>query len=63
MYQHHKDTIINTVRQLMHNIRLFCGTQCSGASTWGQARTQIFRTTDEVDTAHVVSQLPTARKL
>ena len=50
--------MINTVRQLMHNIRLFCGTQYSGASSWGQARTKIFRTTDEADTAHVVSELP-----
>ena len=52
--------MINTVRHLMHNIRLFCGTQCSGAG--GQARTKIFRTTDEADIAHVVSELPTARK-
>ena len=54
--------MINTVRQLMHNIRLFCGTQCSAASSWRQARTKSFRTTDEADTAHVVSELPTARK-
>ena len=54
--------MINTIRQLMHNIRLFCGTQCSAASSWRQARTNIFRTTDEADTAHVVSELPTARK-
>ena len=54
--------MMNTVRELMHNIRLFCGTHCSGASSWGQARTKIFRTTDEADTAHVVSELPTARK-
>ena len=47
--------MINTVRQLMHNIRLFCGSQCSAASSWRQARTKIFRTTDEADTAHVVS--------
>ena len=62
MYQHHRDTMINTVRQLIHNIRLFCGTQCSTASSWRQARTKIFRTTDEADTAHVVSELPTACK-
>ena len=55
--------MINTVRQLMHNIRLFCGTQCSAASSWRQARTKIFRTTDEADTVHLVSELPTARKL
>ena len=54
--------MINTVRQLMHNIRLFCGTQCSASSSSRQARTKIFRTTDEADTAHVVSDLPTARK-
>ena len=54
--------MINTVQQLMHNIRLFCGTQCSAASSWRQARTKIFRTTDEADTANVVSELPTARK-
>ena len=54
--------MINTVRQLMHNIRLFCGTQCSAALSWRQARTKNFRTTDEADTAHVVSELPTARK-
>ena len=54
--------MINTVRQLMLNIRLFCGTQCSAASSWRQARTKIFRTTDEADTAHVVSELPRARK-
>ena len=54
--------MIDTVRQLMHNIRLFCGTQCSAASSWRQARTKFFRTTDEADTAHVVSGLPTARK-
>ena len=46
----------------MHNIRLFCGTQCSAASSWRQARNKNFRTTDEADTAHVVSKLPTARK-
>ena len=46
----------------MHNIRLFCGTQCSGASSWGQARTKIFRTTDEVDTVHVVSELQLASR-
>ena len=51
-----------TVRQLMHNILLFCGTQCSAASSWRQARTKIFRTTDEADTAHVVSESPTTRK-
>ena len=54
--------MINTVRQLVHNIRLFYGTQCSAASSWRQARTKIFRTTDEADTAHVVSELPIARK-
>ena len=55
--------MINIVRQLMHNIRIFRGTQCSGVSSWGQARTKMFRTTDEADTAHVVvNELPTARK-
>ena len=54
--------MINTVRQLMHNIRLFCGTQYSGALSWGQARTNIFHTTDKADIAHAVSELPTARK-
>ena len=54
--------MINTARQLMHNIRLFCGTHCSATSSWRQARTKIFRTTDEADTAHVVSELPTARE-
>ena len=39
---------LNIVRQLMHNIR--------------QARTKIFRTTDDADTAYVVSEIPTARK-
>ena len=53
---------LNTVRQLMHNIRLFYGTQSSAASSWRQAWTKNFRTTDEADTAHVVSELPTARK-
>ena len=52
--------MINTVRQLMHNIRLFCSTQCSAASPCRQARTKIFRTTDEANTAHMVSKLPTA---
>ena len=28
----------------------------------GASRTKIFRTTDEADTPHVVSELPTARK-
>ena len=37
--------------------------QCSAASSWRQARTKIFRTTDEADTAHAVSELLTARKL
>ena len=50
--------MINTVRQLMHNIRVFCGTECSEASL----NSNFFRTTDEADTAHVVSELPTARK-
>ena len=36
--------------------------QCSAASSWRQARTKIFRITDEGDIAHVVSELPTARK-
>ena len=59
--------MINYVPQLMYNIRLFCGTQCSAASSCPkpelrQARTNIFRTTDETDTAYVVSELPTARK-
>ena len=54
--------MINTIWQQIHNIRLFCGTQCSAASSWRQARTKIFRTTDEADTAHVVTEWPTARK-
>ena len=40
--------MINTVRQLLWHVEA--------------ARTKIFRTTDEADTAHVVSELPTARK-
>ena len=39
---HHRDTMINTVRQLMHNIRLFCGTECSAALSWRQVRTKFF---------------------
>ena len=54
--------MINTVRQLMHNMRLFCGAECFAASSWRQARTKIFRTTDEADTAYVVSELLTACK-
>ena len=54
--------MINTVRQLMHNIRFFCGTECSAASSWRQARSKVFRTTDEADTADVVPELPTSRK-
>ena len=45
----------------MHNIRLFCGTQCSAASSWRQARTKIFRTTDEADTE--VSRLRSNRHI
>ena len=33
--------MINTVLQLMHNIRLFCGTKCTAASSWMLARTKI----------------------
>ena len=34
--------MINTVRQLMHNIWLFCGTECSAASSWRQAKLKFF---------------------
>ena len=46
----------------MHNIRLFCGTQCSRRFILGASPELKFRITDEADTAYVVSGLPTARK-
>ena len=45
----------------MHNIRLFCGTQCSALPRGSKPELK-FRTTDEADTVHEVSGLPTARK-
>ena len=39
----------------MLNIRLFCGTQCSALHRGGKPELK-FRTTDEADTAHVVSR-------
>ena len=42
MCSHHRDTMTNTVRQLMYGIRLYYGTECSTASSWRQARTKIF---------------------
>ena len=76
MYSHHRDTMINTVWQLMHNIRLFCGTECSAASSWRQARTKFLflyhrwsryrscgkRVTDSSQ-AVIISFVPTSFKL